>query len=539
MGQTTDELIRKGIMNDKRKHTRITHGDTIHFSAEGKIYSGKIIDISRTGMQIMVNVPESCTSVKSITFTLPRSPKPLQIPCRLVRIKKNPAHSDEHIVGVEFSYKAEAQLILIENFIREMKKNQLLEGSQSDELRQIPRAICLLNKVQVLNKKITVLSIDNISTEGFLMSFEGKLQAYDTLDLAFYLPGDPRKIIAQGKVMYIVDNYFHHIATAGIIFTQISEIDRVKIRNFIVESSSSSAMKNLQERFTTEGIDEEYQIIDHAKIGSIFTTLQQEQIFVNVLCEGSLKILELPVIEYQEGQDVFSVTMNNELQECTVKPSHRIYFSFSLRGGSYYFKTEITARDTGRITCRVPHVLYQSEKRSYQRKYLGEDIELVFEYDGKKTANLQGKLVDISRRGFLCEVPLEQYLNDFFKSGQPLQYYLNKNLGLDTHGEIRHFTRSISTDGSQVLRIGVEAGINRKPFALKQYQPSEWNRHKLYIKPLPKSAKEKINSTVIKYQNAKKQEIMALLNATRMHATAPVVILPPAFGKKKETLSPL
>ena len=45
------------------------------------------------------------------------------------------------------------------------------------------------------------------------------------------------------------------------------------------------------------------------------------------------------------------------------------------------------------------------------------------------------------------------------------------------------------------------------------------------------------SNRVVTYQNSAGKKIAALLNYTNTERRAPVVILPPAFGKKKETLS--
>ncbi len=524
---------------DKRKHIRIVHSDTVKFATEGKTFAGKSLDISMTGMQVVVNIPESYKAVRRITFTLPYSDKSLDIPCKLVRVEKKRGSNQEQVLGIEFAYKAEAQMILIENFIREMRKTQLINGFESKDMRQLPRAMCRIKGIAVYRENIRVISIDNISTEGFLMSFKGDLKSNDTVQLEFSLPGNSRKLNITGRVTYVVENYFRNISSAGISFEGLREIDRVKIYNFIVASSSSSAMKSLHERFSSYGLDEEYRIINSLKITSIFELLNREDLLVNVLFENSLKIFELQVTDFHPAKEIFITSMEEEILSLGFNAPVSVYFSFYLQGGCYYFKTKLLKFHNYRMIFKIPRVLYQSEKRSYQRKLLGEDIELSLEYAGSSNVQLYGKLVDISRRGFLCEVPLTDEHKYFFRSGQVLNYDVNKSLGLDTHGEIRHFTQVSAVDGSAVLRIGIETGIKRSKFKFKKFKPQWWNGQKLYQKDLPLHLKEQIESIAVRYRNKEGQEISALVNITRKHVTAPVVVLPPAFGKKKETLSPL
>ncbi|MFH1380398.1 MAG: PilZ domain-containing protein [bacterium] len=531
--------MHKTLMNDKRKNIRISHEDKVKFSSGEKIFPGKLVNISRQGMQVRVSVPESYNEVRSITFSLPKSKQPLQIPCKLIRVKKNPDNYKEHIVGIEFSYKAQAQMILIDNFIKEMKKSQLIKGGKSDEMRQIPRAMCLLTGVQCDAKDAEVLSIDNISTEGFLMSFEGELHFGDSVGFTFNLPDDPRTLKLTGVVMYIVENYFGSANMAGISFAEIAELDRIKLRNFIVESSSSSALKNLQETFSENGLDEEYQVTEIRRINHIFSFLKEESIHVNVLFENNVKMFELEVLKFSPEGRVFMTSVQNEIVQLGLKKPNTAYFSFYMHGGSYYFKSELLEFYPNQMVFTYPRILYQSEKRSYQRKFLGETIELSFEHNEETLKYIQGKLIDISRRGFLCEVSVDSTMLKNLKHGGRINYTINTALGLDEHGEIRHVKEVITADGSSKLRIGVEAGIKRARYSFNKFSPGVWDKHKLFCKKPAPAALDRLKSTIVTYQNIEGNKITAIINATRKNIHAPVVILPPAFGKKKEALSPL
>jgi ubiquinone/menaquinone biosynthesis C-methylase UbiE/pimeloyl-ACP methyl ester carboxylesterase len=123
--------------------------------------------------------------------------------------------------------------------------------------------------------------------------------------------------------------------------------------------------------------------------------------------------------------------------------------------------------------------------------------------------------------------------------GQQVQYELDEVLGLSDHGEVRHLTEAMGTDGAMVIRIGIEAGIKRLPYKFKKFGSREWNDRKLYQQDISLQTGRKIISKAISFTNKKGQKIAALINTTGNFKTAPVIILPPAFGKKKETLSPL
>ena len=184
-----------------------------------------------------------------------------------------------------------------------------------------------------------------------------------------------------------------------------------------------------------------------------------------------------------------------------------------------------------------------------------EQVLLSLDPDGAADLQLQGRLIDISRHGFLCEVPLTEAMKerllpaeDALQSGRVLRYSLRESLGLSHRGEIRHLSQAQGENGGRVLRIGVEAGVERHGFSFRRIPPSRWNRLRLHRRPPPASFRLPLPSRVIGYRNANGQTICALVQLTREPLPAngdgpalrcPVVILPPAFGRKKEALAAL
>jgi len=525
-------------MTDKRKHIRVTHSERVKFITEENTFSGKSLNISRSGMQVVVNMPESYQEVRSITFTLPYSSESIDIPCRLVHTKGHNT-AREQVLGVEFNYQAEAQLLLIENFIREIRRAQPSKESELEEMRRLPRAICALAGATVNREDLEVTSIDNISTEGLLITIAGRVQTGEALEFKLFLPGDQRPLPIGGKVRYLVENSFRSTSSAGISFTAIKETDRTRIRNFIVTQASSMAMKNLYHNLASTLTDEEYKISSSGQINAIFELLRSENSLLNILFENSLKVFELRLTACHAREGKFVTAANREIEGSLLRDSELIYFSFYLNGGCYYFKSELLGLSEQELIFTIPPLLYRSEKRSYQRKLLGDEIRLCLDQGTPNANYLQAKLVDISRRGFLCEVPLTSAVEHSLRLGLQVQYELNEVLELDNHGEVRHLTEGMGMDGAMVIRIGIEAGIKRYPYNFKKFSSREWNDRKLYQQDISLQTGRKIISKAISFPNIKGQKIAALINTTGNCKTATVIILPPAFGKKKETLSPL
>ena len=58
-------------MSNNRKHIRVAYEKPVELIAEELTLVGKSIDISNSGIQIVVNVPASDISVEKIALTLP------------------------------------------------------------------------------------------------------------------------------------------------------------------------------------------------------------------------------------------------------------------------------------------------------------------------------------------------------------------------------------------------------------------------------------------------------------------------------------
>jgi len=490
-------------------------------------------------MLVLVNIPESHLSVQSVSFNLPDLSEQLQIQCKTVWANKNNGHDYEYVLGIKFSQQTEDQVMFIDKFIKDSVQAKLINDDGSTEQRKIPRTMCLLTDILSKKKNIPAVSIDNISPEGCLLNFKGKLCSGDVIDLEFCLPDDTRKIEASGIITYVAENRFKDINSAGVLFKNINEIDQKRIYNFIVKTVSNAPLGDLKETISKKKSRSKYQITNLEKIDTLLNHVMKETIFLNVLFEDNQKIFELNINKINVEDQLFITSSQKGVFHLPLNKNHTALFSFYFQGASYNFETKLIKSCNDSIVFAFPSIIYQSEKRAYERELFADNNDISINLNEISGGQFQGKLLDISSRGFLCELSFDNRIENSIRPGQELNYILKGNHGLDSYGEIRHITERKISNGDRVLQIGVEAGIKRSDFKFKEFQDLVWKKKKLYQENLPSSAKDMITSKVVTYRNSEGKKIAALLNNTGTHTSAPVVILPPAFGKKKETLSPL
>ena len=542
-------------MSDRRKHVRVEHDVQVEISGGTGVIPGRSVDLSRTGMSIVVRIPESFSDVQSITFRLPRSGEQLKIPCRVIRNGQGADRAtfsdqaeDDRVLALAFDREAEAQMLLIENYIRERKAHSGGRGLRGSEARQIPRIACAIEEVVAVGSDLELLSIDNISTEGFLFSYRrgGSLSPASRLKVRFRLPRDPREIVVEGEVVYVVEDGIDGQHAAGFKFDGLREAYRARIQSYIVAAASRSSIQALHRRL--DGSGRAFRLVDPDEIGLLFRRVLAARAPIQTILGESYDIIELHAAslgpEFEGRLEVAA--------EAPLLPG-AVSCSFSLGPGTYYFQSVISQAG-GAFYLDLPTRVHRSEKRSYGRKDVDSRLVLKLiggEGGGGAEIELHGRIVDISRRGFLAEVTLPEGaagsagsspVEGQLRPGIPVRYRVDDRLALGTMGEIRHLKSVARSNRRSVVRIGIEAGIARGECRFSSYEAAEWEARKRESGIHgTESARDhaRIEWKVVRIENSAGQEIAAIACATRWHVPATVIILPPAFGKKKETLAPL
>lgn len=518
-------------MPDKRRNVRITHRDTVRINAEGKYFEGQSIDISRTGMQIVVTVPETDSQVRSISFTLPQSQEALRIPVRLARQNAEDAGRGRYRLGLEFDFEAEEQILLIEQYIRDLKNTSIQEDDEEHEARTIPRTDCDIRSLSVSGGRLDPVRIANVSTEGLLLRYNGELSIGQILQIEFAVEAGRRPISATASVVYVVEADMLGSSTAGLRFVEMKEIDRSRLRNFIVDCTSSTSLRLAHLRNAEEhdglSLTEPQMIRDHfARLSAAGTPLY-------ILLQDELRILASTVLASHDDRVSLQLT---EEAPGGARSGSTALCSFAGSDASYRFTSEVISASGKSIQIAFPTRLDRSEKRSYQRKPVRRHIAtLSIVSSHGRGLEVSAAVVDISWRGFLCEFVMPEGAEVPLRAGQQVAYSIDKNLGLGDHGQVRHITESTLSSGETLVHVGIEAMVTRSAFVHVRIGEQEWNAESL--NEVPDS--DRFNSVPVRYTDDKGRPIAALVSATRMGVAAPVVVIPPAFGKKKEGHAPL
>jgi CheY-like chemotaxis protein len=80
---------------------------------------------------------------------------------------------------------------------------------------------------------VTVGKMLNVSSNGVLVELENPIAIGRAVTLEFFLPEDPKPLHATGKVVRRTNDLDHFHPAFGIRFTDISEVDQVRIDGFV------------------------------------------------------------------------------------------------------------------------------------------------------------------------------------------------------------------------------------------------------------------------------------------------------------------
>lgn len=236
----------------------------------------------------------------------------------------------------------------------------------------------------------------------------------------------------------------------------------------------------------------------------------------------------------------------------------QIYFNFDLDDKSYFLVGEPLADgQPDAFAIRLPNAVYEAERRAVPRIRLDRSespgrIEITDAAGWHCVADI----VDSSYSGIAVSVPLEHSRG--FESPVQIRFLDGHRAGEAAFGFLRYRSESPGVDGR--LRVGLAVTqvppktripVQRRDLILDEPGTQRaWRRIQLAGAAV-RSAPTRLGShlgfrkgraarvDVVEYPNEKGQVIRAIVNRTGSGVGGPAVVIPPAWGRTKETLAPL
>lgn len=329
----------------------------------------------------------------------------------------------------------------------------------------------------------------------------------------------------------------------GIAFRPMNEEARRKIFARLAETVSPKDLAELQLRYPDLRTSEMVAFPSPEKIRELLEQARAARTEITALPACIRKPATLVLEEFAPGG---VCRLSGKDLHLRFKTGDPLFMSFQSGYSTYNFETTIRRLDEsgGTLECFYPRILFYSEKRVSKRELpqTGFILELVL--PPPFAAPLSGPVIDLTDTGasFLADNADVALL-----PGTPvgaIRIFENGRLVREERGEVRHVVRA-GGNGRPVFRYGLQFGIGRlniqtvHPHRRSTDAPAEAGRAP--VDPGLPAALQSLSRRpplVIRLENAFGEEITGLLNSSYPldEKPVPVVLVPPAFGKTKETL---
>ncbi len=386
------------------------------------------------------------------------------------------------------------------------------------------------------------VKVVNLSENGMFLKTLNFYPEGSSVPLKITLP-DGRQYAASGRIVRQDINQ----GGVGLEFETIDEESRLSILQFLSDYVTLRDLPSLKLRYPFLRTEEMILFSDSLKIESLLREAMEMGVEV-IAIHAQTSVSEN--LEFRDLRPPTACVLGGKDLNVTFKTSDLLFVSFQIGYATYNFETMISriSPDGESFICLYPSVMFYSEKRTEKRispqGSLRIEIPLPPPFDGR----ISGRVTDISPGGvsFVTEGDTPILLK-----GTPLDRLRildGTELLWEENGEVRYVAGA--ADGPVERRkIGVQFGISRMSIQTVTIPPATAVPVSEPAPPAPAALAGKMladrrdesadhSPEVVRIENDRGEEIVGLLNASLplTDDPVPVVLVPPAFGKTKETL---
>jgi ubiquinone/menaquinone biosynthesis C-methylase UbiE/pimeloyl-ACP methyl ester carboxylesterase len=261
---------------------------------------------------------------------------------------------------------------------------------------------------------------------------------------------------------------------------------------------------------------------------------------------------ETALVEEINGQSMRLRTWNFDR-----RGAEEIFLNAKLDGRPYFFVAPSLAEVNGRgLRVGLPGVVYLAERRDRARHALAAAVpgprRIVLE--PAENTLVEGSVADFSADGLAVELPESRLLED--TGWMPLRFVDGPRCGERAYARVRH-RRPAGRSGWQRVGLCVSTApfgqvieLERRDEIARPVGSSALRRHWAVTSAALRTAAGRLAGPragrdgeqrvrVVEYENADGERIRAIVDSWGDTRGAPAVVIPPAWGKTKETLLPL
>ena len=393
----------------------------------------------------------------------------------------------------------------------------------------------------------------------------------------FNLPSTSRPINVELRALH-VSLEPSQPETYGFRIENLAQKDTRLIRQFILERMSVDQRRVIQKAFKHLSTTVITPFTERAKVQGLLARAMASSAVFTLVQEDKPQAVSCLLQDVSTHGLAFRAADDYAKRHFDIRVP--LILAFSIEFNAYHGETVVTALEEDRIVVEFPQTLFFSEKRSRERETIPAPgkvlLEIALPYP--KGNIMQREVLDLSSTGLSFKTSASE---TYFLPGTPLRHLRIVSDGkriLDESGEVK-YVAAIEDCASESLKIGVEfltqqpaivlakntvkveerTGEERRAGSRRSSDRrsgerrqnmlenlSEFTRKiasqglQLYRKGWQAPVEPNLDAEVgiVRYSNRRNEEIVAIVNSTgdgRRRLEAPVVIIPPAYGRRKES----
>ncbi len=446
------------------------------------------------------------------------------------------------------------------------------------EKRLYPRVACRLALLSELVEPKFEGIITDLSLNGMGIRTGDPIRIGDSYQIGFLLPFASKPIKVESKALNHLPGSpaNKHI---GFRIENIAQRDTRLVKQFVLDQMSIDQRKAIQKAFKHLDSNTIKPFTDRKKVEALLARAQTNQAAFTIVQEDKSQSVSCRL--QRVGSGLLEFTCETDYIGGNFDINVPVIVAFSTEFNSYHFETFLTAAEECKIEVETPKAIFFSEKRFRERESIPAprrvylDIPLPY----PKGQVIRREVVDLSSNGLSFKTPARE---NYFLPGTPLPEIRIISEGeniFSESAEVKHIAPFLEDTDPDSLRIGLEFSVNRQNVILtkpdlKLEQRTGSDRREIdrrqdgrrgtdrrenvfqNISQITRkiasqgfqqyfhrwrTTSENDSETpidIVNYFNRRNEEIVAILSTTapgRQKIKAPVIIVPPAFGRRKES----
>lgn len=433
-------------------------------------------------------------------------------------------------------------------------QSEAFKSSPKNDYREYLRKNCYLPIIEPEQNTEPFGNVLNLSTSGlFMVTKEGKDLA-GQLKARFFVPNISDPINFLGKVVYVKNEGDGQFLGMGVRFVELEAGYKKALRSYVLNHGFTETLGGFQKK-SESSIQNLKPFHGADVISPIFYAASQQQAPVQIFWCRRYVLIETHLQEV--GKYHLSLKFSQISNQSVINQYDHLYLGMTYRGASYFFEATVKYVRKDSLTITKPEVIYFEERRvesRYAARPVGdvENATVEMRWGESREQSVQ-QVVEFNSSGLSFHRPLG---DDFFSPGQIIQeinLIKGREIQKQQSAKIVHVTAI--TDGK--VKVGLKFHVERQPYEFKEADRGNGGHEKRSMpSQLFKTANNFLETCgnifrqhlslhprvqLARYYNNKGEELVAIINATfdldqrDRKVIAPVIIIPPAFARRKET----